>query len=70
MVELSPLVTLKSTPGVKWPRYEIRLSPGLSVREASKAAAELLRTAQRPVVVFSQFHYDCQTGVINTRLKA
>lgn len=67
MVE--PLVTLKSAPTAKWPRYEIRLPPGLSTREASKAAAQLLRTAQRPVVLFSQFKYDPKTGVVDTRIK-
>lgn len=69
MVEPSPLITLKSTPTAKWPRYEIRLSPGLSIREASKAAAELLRTAQRPIILFSQFKYDPKTGVVDTRIK-
>jgi hypothetical protein len=67
MVE--PFVTLKSTPTAKWPRYELRLSPGLSIREASTAAAELLRTAQRSVVLFSQFKYDPKTGVVDTRIK-
>ena len=69
MSEPSTVVTLKSSPGVKWPRYEIRLAPGLSYKEASKAAAELLRTPQRPVVLFSQFKYDPKTGVVDTRIK-
>ena len=64
-----PFVTLKSALTAKWPRYEIRLSPGLSVREASAAAAEALRTAQRPVVLLSQFKYDPKTGVVDTRIK-
>jgi hypothetical protein len=70
MTEPSALITLKSTHAVKWPRYKIRLSPGLSIRDAFRAAADLLRTAQRPVIFFSQFKYDPASGVVDTRIKA
>jgi hypothetical protein len=70
MTQPAAVVTLKSTEAVKWPHYEIRLSPGLSYREACKAAVELLRTPQRPVILFSQFKYDPRTGVVDTRIKA
>jgi hypothetical protein len=68
MSELDPIVRLVSREGVKWPRYQIQLAPGLSWKQAYGTSAALLRTAERQVLIISQFKYDPKTGLVDTRV--
>jgi hypothetical protein len=57
---------------VKWPRYEIQVEPGLSYKEADRAAVNLLRAYGYTDVplMLSQFKYDPVTGIVDTRVDA
>lgn len=68
MSELDPTVTLMSRDGVKWPRYRIQLATGLCWKEAYRESVALLRTAERQILCISQFKYDANTGLVDTRV--
>jgi hypothetical protein len=66
---MTPTVTLVSQSAVKWPRYQIQLEPGLTFKAASRLASAALRTEPHEIVVLSQYRYDANTGVFDTRVQ-
>jgi hypothetical protein len=65
---MSPVVLLKSSDAIKWPRYEIRLEPGLNYKQATRATFAALRTAERQRIMLSKWSYDPGTGIVDTRV--
>lgn len=59
---------LTSKPGAKWPRYEARISAGLSLGDAKRETQLLLRSNDVKVSVLSQFSYDVASGMVDTRI--
>lgn len=67
---MKPKVRLLSrSEAIKWPRYEIQLEKGLTRKDALKSTGEALRTRPRQVMLYSQFKYDPNTGLVDTRVK-
>lgn len=66
---MNPIVKLKSkSDAIKWPRYEILLEPGLSYKQAMQATYAALQTAERQRLLLSQFSYNADTGIVDTRV--
>ncbi len=64
-----PVRLLSRSEAIIWPRYEVQLPPGLSTKEAVHETGEALRTAARQVLTFSQWRYDRETDVVDTRVR-
>lgn len=60
---------LSKSESVKWPRYEVQTRTGLTYKEALRVADIALRRAERQILTFSQFSYDSDSGVIDTRVR-
>lgn len=62
-------VTLKSkSENIKWPRYEIQIEPGLNYKQATQATYKALRTHERQALLLSQWKYDPESGIVDTRV--
>jgi hypothetical protein len=61
-------VTLISKRAVKWPRYRIELTPGLSYKDATHQTFQALGCTNEELSLLSQFKYDKVTGIVDTRI--
>jgi hypothetical protein len=64
-----PVVRLMSREGVKWPRYQIEMPPGLTWKEAYDGSVKLLRANERQILQVSQFKYDAASGFVDVRVQ-
>ena len=67
---MKPNVRLLSrSEAIKWPRYEIQLDKGLTRKEDLKDTGEALQNSTRQILLYSQFRYDPESGLVDTRVK-
>lgn len=58
---------LSKNADIKWPRYEIQLERNLSFKEATRATYNALGADSNHTNSLSQFKYDRETGIVDTR---
>jgi hypothetical protein len=59
---------LTTKTNAKWPRYNVQLKSGLTLAQAKDATHKLLRSPTVKVSLLSQFNYNSDTGLVDTRI--